>query len=176
MYIYKFTHTDTGRSYIGQTVQHPNNRRSEHIARSRNAPRTYHFHNALNKYGIDAFSFEVLAEATTIDELNLLEEMYINQFDSIQNGFNIRKGGNNKLHSQESIERMKVSQLNAHARRRENGTDGGWKRKDGGPMLGKSHPKKGKPSKKWSDEAKARLSIIAKEREARKKLEKQGSI
>jgi hypothetical protein len=47
---------------------------------------------------------------------------------------------------------------------------GGWKRRDGGPMRGKAHPKKGEPSKKWSPEAKARLSLIAKEREARKKL------
>jgi hypothetical protein len=40
-------------------------------------------------------------------------------------------------------------------------------------MLGKVHPKKGKPSKKWSEEAKEKLKLIAKEREARKRLAKE---
>jgi len=47
MYIYKFIHTESGRAYIGQTIQNPNRCRLEHIADSRNTPRTYHFHNAL---------------------------------------------------------------------------------------------------------------------------------
>ena len=60
--------------------------------------------------------------------------------------------------------RMKEAQKLAHARRREAGTEGGWKRKDGGAMKGKSHPNKGGSSslkgktlilvdgkRKWSD-------------------------
>jgi len=35
------------------------------------------------------------------------------------------------------------SQKEAHAKRRANGTEGGWKRKDGGAMRGKTHPNKG---------------------------------
>jgi group I intron endonuclease len=143
MHIYKFTHIDSNRSYIGQTVQDPNQRRLEHICDSRHTPRTYHFHNALRVYGVEAFTFEVIDQATSLDELNLLEEKYVKQYDSINNGFNIRQPGGNKIHSQESIERMKEAQKAAHARRRANGTEGGWTRKDGGPMKGKSHPNKG---------------------------------
>ena len=105
MYIYKFTHIESGRSYIGQTVQDPNRRRLEHIADSRYTTKEYHFHNALRKYGIDAFTFEVIAEAASLEELNKLEEYYVEQYDSINNGFNIRQAGGNKLHSEESKQR-----------------------------------------------------------------------
>lgn len=149
MYIYKFTHIETGRCYIGQTIQDPNRRRLEHIADSRHTPREYHFHNALRKYGIDAFTFEVIDTASTLEELNLLEDKYVNEFDSINNGFNIRQAGGNKLHSEESKERMREAQRKAHARRREAGTEGGWKRSDGGPMKGK----------KFSQEHKDKLSL-----------------
>jgi hypothetical protein len=40
-------------------------------------------------------------------------------------------------------------------------------------MKGKSHPKKGKPSTKWSQEARERYKIIAKERETQKRLAKE---
>jgi len=137
MYIYKFTHIDTGRSYIGQTIQNPNQRRLEHIADSRYTSREYHFHNALRKYGIDSFIFEVIDQASSIEELNLLEEKYVEQFDSINDGFNIRQAGGNKLHSEESKQRMREAQKAAHAKRRAEGREGGWTRKDGGPMKGK---------------------------------------
>lgn len=137
MFIYKFTHLESGRSYIGQTVQEPNHRRLEHIAGSKRNPKSYHFHNALKKYGINAFSFEVIANASSLGELNFLEEKFVNQFDSIKNGFNIRNAGGNKLHSIESKQRMSEAQKKAHARRRSEGKDGGWTRIDGGPMKGK---------------------------------------
>ena len=151
MHIYKFTHTESNRCYIGQTIQDPNQRRLEHINGSKHTDCTYHFHNALRKYGIDAFTFDVIAKASTLEELNRLEEQYVDEFDSIFNGFNIRQPGNNKTHNPASIERMRESQRAAHARRRAEGREGGWKRKDGGPMLGKSHPKRGKETTKWKN-------------------------
>jgi group I intron endonuclease len=137
MHIYKFTHIESGRCYIGQTIQDPYRRRLEHISGSKHTDSTYHFHNALRKYGIAAFTFDVIAEADSLEELNRLEEQYVNQFNSIENGFNIRQPGDNKIHNPKSIERMRESQRAAHARRKLLGTDGGWTRKDGGPMLGK---------------------------------------
>lgn len=147
MHIYKFTHIDTGRCYIGQTIQDPNRRRLEHILDSRDSGKPYHFHNALRKYGADAFTFEVITEATSIEELNLLETFYIDYYDSIDNGFNIRQGGDNKIHHPDSIKRMSEAQKAAHARRRAEGRDtfvktrktSGWK---------------------WTDEQKARLKEV----------------
>jgi hypothetical protein len=43
MYIYKFTHIDSKRCYIGQTIQNPNQRRLEHISDSKYTTREYHF-------------------------------------------------------------------------------------------------------------------------------------
>ncbi len=150
MHIYKFTHIETGRCYIGQTIQDPNRRRLEHVSDSRHKPKTYHFHNALNKYGIDAFTFEVIAEATTLDELNMLEEFYADKFDCYANGYNIRKAGNNKLHSEESKFRMSIAQKAAHSRRR--------LQNDGVEQHTKEHSHKGKTGQwAWSDEQRQKL-------------------
>lgn len=142
MHIYKWTHISSGKCYIGQSIQDPNRRRLEHIANSRKSKKTYHFHNALRKYGIENFNWEVLVYTNSIENLNKLEEYYIEKYNSINTGYNIREGGNNKLHSKESKKRMSESQKTAHKRRRENETEGGWKRRDGGPMKGKVHPNK----------------------------------
>jgi len=135
MHIYKWTHIESERCYIGQSIQDPNQRRLEHISHSRYAEKTYHFHNALKKYGLESFSWEVLEYAKDMKELNLLEEKYIQKFNSIDNGFNIRKGGGNQLHSLQSKLRMSEAQKSAHARRRAEGKDtfiktrktSGWK-------------------------------------------------
>lgn len=174
MYIYKFTHKDTGRVYIGQTIQEANRRRLEHLSNSRYTGTTHKFHNALRKYGEDSFLFEVIATATSLDELNTLEEQFIKEYDSINSGFNIRNGGNNKTHNPESIEKMRKAQQAAHARRRAKGTDT-WVRRDGGPMLGKAHPAKGTKrihKNNISDESRAIMSKKAKIREEIKRNKK----
>lgn len=117
MHIYKWTHKESGRSYIGQSIQEPNQRRLEHISDSRYTEKTYHFHNALRKYGVDAFTWEVIDTAESLEELNLLEEKYVIEYDSINNGFNIREPGGNKKHHPESIERMRKVRLEAHAKK-----------------------------------------------------------
>ena len=149
MHIYKFTHIETGRCYIGQTIQNPNQRRLEHIADSRHTSREYHFHNALRKYGIDAFTFEVIDNASSLEELNLLEEKYVKQFDSINNGFNIRQAGGNKLHSKESKQRMSEAQKKAHAKRKAEGKDTFVKTKKTSGWT-------------WNEEQRAKISLAIK--------------
>jgi group I intron endonuclease len=160
MHIYKFTHLESGRSYIGQTIQDPNRRRLEHICDSRHTKRTYHFHNALRKYGIDSFSFEVIAKASDLKELNSLEEYYVTKFDSIQNGFNIRNPGDNKIHNPESIVRMQESQKKAHARRREMG--GGVEKTKKRNQIVKTwqSAKKGTTSTKWKNKGTKSWKLI----------------
>jgi len=173
MYIYKFTHIESNRVYIGQTIQDPNRRRLEHISGSKHSNKHYHFHNALKKYGVDAFLFEVIATADSLNELNLLEEKYVKEYDSIEKGFNIRNPGNNKTHSPESIERMKKSQLAAHVRRREQNGGVETTNKKSGYTFSKPHPKKGKPSTKWTEEAKDKHSARMAEYQKNKKLSKE---
>lgn len=123
MVIYKFTNIITGKCYIGQTIQDPDHRRLEHLNTKRLQKSTTHFHNAIKKYGGDAFEFEILDHASSISELNDLEEYYIAKYNSIEFGYNLASGGNNKTHHKSTIKKMSDSQKAAHARRKAAGTD-----------------------------------------------------
>jgi group I intron endonuclease len=166
MYIYKITNAINNKVYIGQTIQkNPKMRWYDHCAKTRHG-KNNHLYNSMRLYGIDNFVWEVIDSANNIDDLNDKEKYWLNEHRKTTEVYNIREAGGNKFHSKESIEKMKVAQTIRHATTKV----GGWKRRDGGPMLGKEHPKKGKPSTKWSEEAKAAHSLRCKEREARKKL------
>lgn len=168
MHIYKITNTTNDKIYIGQTIQkNPKMRWYQHCADVKRG-KDSHLCNSMRKYGLENFVWEIVDYADTLDELNAKEEHWLAYYRQIVECYNIREAGGNKLHSSESIEKMKASQKQAHARRRAEGKDT-WVRRDGGAMLGKSHPKKGKISKKWTDEMKAAHSIRCKEREAKKK-------
>ena len=161
MIIYKITNIVNGKTYIGQTVQqNPKMRWYDHCAKARKGV-NHPLFNAINKYGVENFIWEVVDRATTINQLNLLEEQYVAKYDTINHGYNIRAAGGNKLHNASSIEKMRQKQRDAHARRRAKGCEGGWKRIDGGPMLGKKH----------KEETKILMSQQAYTREARKRGE-----
>ena len=138
MYIYKITNLINNKIYIGQTVQkNPKMRWYAHLAYARNGVKA-HLYDSIRKYGKENFKWEVLQQANDIDELNILETRWAD-LCRLQ-GFvlyNNRQTGNNKLHSEKSKQKMKESQRAAHARRRAEGTEGGWKRIDGGAMKGK---------------------------------------
>lgn len=162
MIVYQIKNLVNGKVYIGQTIQEGHQRWYEHKS---SAKRGKHpLYNSMKKHGLDNFEFSVLDTAQTLEELNFKEKHYLDLARSNGEVYNLREAGNNKIHSEESKLRMSEAQKKAHERRRNNGGDGGWTRIDGGSMLGKAHPKKGKPGKKWSEETKARHSIIVKNR------------
>ena len=76
--VYQIKNTDNGKSYIGSSMR-LERRLSEHKSRLRhNKHGNRHLQRAWNKYGKDAFEFEVLAELDTdIDILRLIERMYL---------------------------------------------------------------------------------------------------
>ena len=167
MYIYKITNKENNKIYIGQTVQQNAKMRwYSHLSDARRGKKSYLL-DSIRKYGEESFVWEVIDSATSIDELNTKENYWLHYYrDRGVIVYNNREAGGNKTHSPESIERMKIAQKLRHASKKA----GGWKRRDGGAMLGKSHPKKGKKSKKWTDEMKAAHSNRCKQREARKKM------
>lgn len=196
MYIYKFTNKKNNKSYIGQTIQDPRTRELEHYYDARKSLPSFYFHNALKKYGKNAFIFKVLQKAKSLEELNNLEEFFIEKFDSINNGYNLRKGGNNKLHNEKSKKLMSESQKKAHARRRAEGKKvSGWKHPTGGPMKGKkfteahkeklrqAHKEKlrqahlgiysGMYGKKHTEETKRKMREAWKKRSKRKSISKE---
>jgi group I intron endonuclease len=167
MFIYKITNLINGNLYIGQTIQsNPKMRWYGHLADARSMKRKGYLQNSINKHGPENFHWEVIDRAVDLDELNLKEVQWLEHYKQTHKVYNLREAGGNKKHSLESIEKMR----RVHKLRHETTKVGGWKRIDGGPMKGKVSPKKGKPSTKWSEEAKAKHSIRCIEREHRKQL------
>ena len=99
--IYKISLQD-GRCYVGQSVDI--RRRwylHRHDLRHRSARSTY-FQRAWNKYGEDAFSFEVLEEVEPIRELLATREQF--WMDSLKPVFNIEPAAGSSLGIKRSME------------------------------------------------------------------------
>ena len=96
MIIYKVTNKVNGKIYIGQTVRTLEQRKWQHLDAAKHGCKT-HFYNAIRKYGEDNFVFEVIDEASSMQELNALERYYIAKFNCIKEGYNMVDGGNNNV-------------------------------------------------------------------------------
>lgn len=95
--IYRFKNILNGKVYIGQTVVPVRKRLIQHMTFSRpwtKCHKTY-FHNALNKYGLVNFEFEVIEICATQEELDLREKYWISYYKSNDKkyGYNIECGG-----------------------------------------------------------------------------------
>ena len=107
-YIYKITNTRNDKSYIGQTTLKPEKRLKKHFDSStKSCPA---IHNAIQKYGRDAFTVEILHEALNIflDDLEVAE---IKKHNSLApNGYNLDSGGHaNKSVSDQTRKKMSKS-------------------------------------------------------------------
>jgi hypothetical protein len=91
--IYKATNKENGKIYVGQTVQPLHLRQLDHRKKSRDKRCKVGFPAAVRKYGWDAFSWEVIDTAETIEELNDKEIYWISHLDTYHNGYNLTKGG-----------------------------------------------------------------------------------
>ena len=98
--VYVHTLKLDGRKYIGQTND----------IHARWKPSAYKtcikFYNAIQEYGWENFTHEILYDNLTLEEANQLEEQLIAQYDTINNGFNLDSGGLNHLHCQETKQKM----------------------------------------------------------------------
>lgn len=96
------------KSYIGQTTEEPRLRwRKDGQGYTRQGQDTK-FSNAINKYGWENFSHEIIGvvESDTkeqlIRDLDEWEKYYISKYDSFHNGYNTTTGGGNGIPSEES--------------------------------------------------------------------------
>lgn len=93
--IYKHTNKLNGKSYIGQTCQSPNLRWNN----GKGYSRTFKFGKAIDKYGWDAFTHEILEDnILTQEDANERECHYIEYYDTFVGGYNSTKGGGNGDH------------------------------------------------------------------------------
>jgi group I intron endonuclease len=96
MIIYKLTNLSNGKLYIGQTIKTWKQRKLSYNSaiKSNNNQRIV---RALRKYGWEGFNVEIIDKASTIEELNTLEEHYIAKYNTVREGYNTTNGGDNGM-------------------------------------------------------------------------------
>lgn len=102
--VYVHTNKINGKKYVGQS--------SNIIERWRNGGKNYFsspkFHRAIQKYGWENFTHEILYENLNKEAANKIEKALIRKYDSINNGYNIQEGGYTSL-TKESLNKMSKS-------------------------------------------------------------------
>lgn len=98
--IYCYTNTINGKKYIGQSKD------ITHRCQPSNYKGCTKFYNAIQKYGWENFTREILEEDLTLDEANFLEQHYISLYDTITSGYNLKTGGLNCEYSETSLQKM----------------------------------------------------------------------
>lgn len=95
MVVYRVTNQVNGKVYIGKWQGKNVQTRWEHHCRLAASGKGFYLHNAIRKYGSEAFTVEVIATAPTKEELAALECSLIASHRSTdpQIGYNIAKGG-----------------------------------------------------------------------------------
>ena len=114
-YVYCMTFPN-GKKYVGQTIRPWKLRWKHHKSKGSYCVA---LKNAFAKYGIENSSWELLAYASTQDELNSLECSYITNLNTVApNGYNLKYGGEGHCYSEETKEKMRLSNTIAHMKKR----------------------------------------------------------
>lgn len=102
--VYRIFNTTNGKSYIGQTWGLLDERWSAHQDPNSSCRK---LRNAIKKYGKNVFDLSILCILDNQKELDLAEDYWIEFFDCINDGYNLRRGGSRGKLSKETIELMK---------------------------------------------------------------------
>lgn len=96
-YIYCITNMVNGKQYVGKTISPIAKRFAEHVRDSRK-PRCEKrpLYDAINKYGADNFTIEVLEEVSP-DNLEKAEQSWIEKLNTYHDGYNATAGGDGKI-------------------------------------------------------------------------------
>lgn len=90
--VYKVINKETNQIYVGITTKSLDERKKDHLKKSKNG-KCYKFQNAIATYGADAFKWEQIDTAVTINELAKKEKEYILEYNSKEEGYNSDEGG-----------------------------------------------------------------------------------
>ena len=93
--IYKITNDVNGKIYIGKTTRTLTDRWVEHLNDRLEKDTSIPLYNAMNKYGIEHFSIEIVEDNIPKEEINDKERYYISYFNSLshEGGYNVTPGG-----------------------------------------------------------------------------------
>jgi len=113
MIIYKITNKNDGKFYIGQTTKSLEQRFSSHC---KICSKCTKLSRAIQKYGKENFTIEIIEICNDMESLNKREEYWIKKTKAIENGYNLMTGGRNSVPSRET--RDKLSRVGAIAQNR----------------------------------------------------------
>lgn len=119
--VYKFTNMINGKSYIGKSKR-IKRRFQEHVKGSvwRITGKKSYISKAIGKYGIENFSFEILEECNSPEEMNEKEYKFIIKYNTVcPNGYNLRSEIDNKVtvHNETKRKLSIISQGIRHAKK-----------------------------------------------------------
>ena len=92
MYIYSITNTINDNVYVGKTIQTPHKRFVKHLYGAKRGDTTA-LHSAIRKHGAENFNINILEECSTLENLNIKEQEWIEKLNSYKNGYNETLGG-----------------------------------------------------------------------------------
>ena len=115
--IYCFTNTINNKQYIGSTIIEPNKRYAQHMynVTHENAHQyNYPLYQAIRKYGIDKFKFEILLQVDcSEEEIRKIEHEYIIQMKTLTpNGYNQTENTLHPINDVESYKKMSETKRN----------------------------------------------------------------
>jgi predicted GIY-YIG superfamily endonuclease len=102
-YLYKILCITNQKNYIGQTVD-TSKRWYQHKAEARKDKPAMIINQAMKKYGINNFIFEIIVTCITQDQANNLETELVKQYEShisTGKGYNVSNGGSNAPKTEE---------------------------------------------------------------------------
>ncbi len=91
--VYSARNTVTGEAYVGQTRCGLRVRTNQHLAQARRGEKGMKFHDAIRRYGPEAFVFEALCHALDASHLDSLERLFVAELNTFNNGYNSTDGG-----------------------------------------------------------------------------------
>ncbi len=97
--IYVIRNCFNNKVYVGQTWETISERFRKHNV-GKSCCRK--LRNAFNKYGYENFHVELIALGYNQEDADSLEEFFITNFNSIENGYNIKSGGSRGRQSEET--------------------------------------------------------------------------
>lgn len=112
--IYKLTHKESGKIYIGQS-KHLKRRLNEHRRCEKSDDKKGSqsvIRRAIKKYSFDAFDFEIILYCEEGEYMNMMETKLIQFYDClVPKGYNVRDGGNKVFMSEEGRKRVSKANL-----------------------------------------------------------------
>jgi group I intron endonuclease len=105
--IYKLT-SPSGKCYIGQTTKNSIDGRYGTTGKLASGQKLI---NAILKYGYNNFKKEILCKVYCKNGINILEQFYINKYNSIKSGYNCKFGGSSGKHTDDTKKKLSLLKM-----------------------------------------------------------------